>query len=186
VVLAARYLAGEEVPELSGALLATVPPAVPAGELAGYWVTCYGFMHGGAQRYHADVALVTAESERRVRVTNYPPAPRTDGRAFPFRNEIEATLASRHLIGHWRNTSDTRYFGSVHLAVLPGETIMEGHYTGFGSDISVSEGRWKWARVETETAPPVTLREPSVLHGLLAERSQDDPPLAVADIGEEA
>jgi hypothetical protein len=72
----------------------------------------------------------------------------------------------------------------LHLAVLPGETIMEGFYTGFGSDISVSFSPWKWARIEAEAAPDVTLHEPSVLHGLVAERTQDDPPLAVADIGE--
>lgn len=190
VVLAARHLAGDEAPEPSGMLLGTVPHGFPAQALCGYWVTCYDFPHAGARRYHADIARVTAESDRRVRVTNHPPEPRTEGRAFPFRNEIDAVLASRHLIGHWRNTSDTRYFGSLHLAVLPGETIMDGYYTGFASDILASEGRWKWVRLETgslpDAAPPdVILREPSVLHGLVAQRSQDDPPLALADIGEE-
>ena len=186
VILAARHLAGDEAPEPSGILLTTVPHSFAAAELAGYWVTCYDFTHAGSRRYHADVALITAESERRIRASNHPPTPRTEGRAFPFLNEIEATLVNRHLIGCWRNTSDTRYFGSLHLAVLPGETIMEGYYTGFGSDIEVSEGRWKWARLEAGAAPEVTLREPSILHGLVAERCQDDLPLAVTDIGEEA
>lgn len=183
VALAVDWLLGDEVYPVD--LLGPVPPGFPAQALVGWWVTCYDFPHGARRLYHADVAQVTAESRDRVRVTNHSPAPRTEGRAFPFRNEIEAQLASRHLIGHWRNTSDTRYFGSLHLAVLPGETIMEGYYTGFGSDIEVSGGRWKWARLDTGTAPEISLREPSVLHGLVAGRSQDDPPLAVADIGEE-
>lgn len=185
VLLAARTLAGDEVAELSGVLLATVPHGFSAQALAGYWVTCYDFEHAGRRLYHADVARVTAESERCVRVSNHPPEPRTDGRAFAFRNEIEAWLAGRHLVGHWRNTSDTRYFGSLHLAVLPGETVMQGYYTGLASDISVSEGFWKWVRLDTAEVPRLTLLEPSVLHGLIAERSQDDAPLALADIGEE-
>jgi hypothetical protein len=187
-VLAARHLAGDEAPEPSGILLDPVPHSFPAQALAGYWLTCYDFPHAGKRLYHADVARVAAESDRRVKVTNHPPEPRTEGRAFPFRNEIEAQLVSRHLIGHWRNTSDTRYFGGLHLAVLPGETVMEGYYTGFASDIGVSEGRWRWARlgVGLETTPRVTLWEPSALHALVAERSQDDAPLALADIGEEA
>jgi hypothetical protein len=186
VLLAARTLSGDEAAEPSGVLLGTVPHGFSAQALAGYWVTCYDFPHAGVRRYHADVACIMADSDRRVRISNDSPAPRTEGRAFPFRNEIEAQLASRHLIGHWRNTSDTRYFGSLHLAVLPGETVMEGYYTGFGSDISVSGGRWKWVRLDTEGAPCVLLAEPSDLHALLAGRTQDDPPLAVADIGEEA
>jgi hypothetical protein len=189
VVLAARHLAGDEAPEPSGVLLATVPPAFPADDLAGYWVTCYDFTHAGRQQYHADVACITAETAQRVRITNHPPQPRTDGRAQPFRNEIEARLASRHLVGHWRNTSDSRYFGSLHLAVLPGETIMEGYYTGFASDIGVSAGQWKWARLDPASLPdagPATVRlaEPSVLHGLVAERSPQDALLALAEIGE--
>ena len=69
---------------------------------------------------------------------NHPPEPRSEGRGTPFRNEIDAALAGRHLIGEWRNTSDTRYYGTLQLAVLPGETVMEGYYTGVGSDIEVS------------------------------------------------
>lgn len=184
VALAADWLLGDEARPVD--LLASVPPAFPAQALAGWWVTCYDFPHAGRRLYHADVARIAAESDCRVRVTNHSPSPRTDGRVFPFRNEIEAQLASRHLTGQWRNVSDTRYFGALQLAVLPGETVMDGWYTGFASDISVSEGRWKWVRLDTEDMPRLTLREPSVLHGLIAERSQDDAPLALADIGEEA
>ena len=50
---------------------------------------------------------------------NDSPQPRTEGRSAPFRNAIEAQLAGRHLIGTWRNGSDTRYFGTMQLAVLP-------------------------------------------------------------------
>jgi hypothetical protein len=186
VVLAARDLAGEESLEPSGVLLRTVPGGFPAQALAGYWLTCYGFTHGDAIRYHADVAHVTADSDHHVRVTNDQPEPRTEGRATPFRNEIEARLVSRHLIGDWRNVSDTRYFGTMQLAVMPGETIMEGHYLGFGSDISVSFAPWKWARVGADVPPGLALREPAELHALVAGRSPYDPPLAVDEIGEDA
>lgn len=178
-------------PRPSETLLDTVPHSFPAAALCGHWVTCYQFRRGEMPRIHADIARVTAESERHVRATNHPPAPRTEGRAFPFRNEIEAQLASRHLIGHWKNTSDTRYFGAVHLAVLPGETVMEGYYTGFGSDIEVSTGRWRWVRIDPESLsgvalPKVVLREPAALYDLVTNHSQHDPPLKLADVGEEA
>lgn len=186
ILLAARHLAGDETAEPTGILLETVPHSFPAQALAGYWVTCFDFASGGARRYHADVALIQAESDRCVSITNHSPTPRTEGRVSPFRNEIEARLAGRHLIGSWRNTSDTRYLGSLHLAVLPGEIVMDGYYTGVASDIQVSAGNWKWVRLDTEASPEVTLREPSVLHGLIAERSQNDPPLELAEIGEDA
>jgi hypothetical protein len=66
----------------------------------------------------ASSPTITAGSDRTVRISNQTAA-RTEGREkSPFRNEIDAQLASRHLLGYWRNTSDTRYFGLVHLAVL--------------------------------------------------------------------
>lgn len=105
-------------------------------------VISYQFSHGEGTRFHADIARVTAVSSRRVCAVNHPPEPRTEGRARAFRNEIDAELSNRHLIGHWRNTSDRRYFGSLQLAVLPGETVMEGHYTGFGRDVEVFGGFW--------------------------------------------
>jgi hypothetical protein len=186
VVLAARDLAGEESLEPSGVLLRTVPGGFPAQALAGYWLTCFTFTHAGAIQYHADVAQVTAEAEHRITVTNDAPEPRTEGRpSSPFRNEIEAHLRSRHLMGEWKNTNDQRYFGQLQLAVLPGETIMEGYYLGFGSDISVSFGTWKWVRVGADVPPDLALREPAALHALAAGRSPYDPPLAVDEIGED-
>lgn len=166
-------------------VLGIVPAGFPAHRLDGAWLTCYQFDHGGETRHHADIAHVTALAGSGVRARNYPPEPRTEGRAAGFRNEIEARLASRHLVGHWRNVSDTRYFGSLHLAVLPGEMVMEGYYTGFASDIEVSTGVWKWVRVEPAgDLGPVTLGEPAALYALAMGRTQDSPPLTVAEIQE--
>ena len=167
-------------------LLDSVPHSFHADALAGPWITAYQFAHAGGARYHADVAHILAEGEREVRAVNHPPEPRTQGRVSPFRNEIEGRLFGRHLIGTWRNTSDTRYYGSLHLAVLPGETVMDGHYTGLASDISVSAEHWRWVRLNPEGLAAVTLREPSAVYELVMTRTQDDPPLSAADIGEEA
>jgi hypothetical protein len=170
------------------ALLDGVPNSFAADTLAGPWVTVYEFAHAGKPMVHADIATVTAGSDRHVRAVNHPPEPRTEGRANPFRNEIAAELVSRHLIGHWKNTSDARYFGSLHLAVAPGETAMEGYYTGFASDVQVSFGWWRWARLDPGGEPldGLVLREPSCLRDLLRNRSPSDAPLSVADIREDA
>jgi hypothetical protein len=170
----------------SASLLDSVPPGFPADALAGPWVTAYQFTHAGALRHHADIAHVAAEGDREVRALNHPPEPRTQGRASPFRNEIEGRLFGRHLVGTWRNTSDTRYFGSLHLAVLPGETVMDGYYTGLASDISVSAEHWRWVRLDDAGLSAVTLREPAAIYELVMSRTQDDPPLSAAGIGEEA
>ena len=155
------------------------PPGFAASVLAGEWLTCYQFPHDGGQLHHADLATVTA-AEAPLRAVNHPPAPRTEGRAVPFQNEVEAELASRHLVGHWRNTSDTRYFGQLHLAVLPGETVLDGYFTGFASDVAVSLGRWRWVRVDLGPADPpeISLADPAVLyrsrHGPLGVRRAAD------------
>jgi DNA-binding transcriptional regulator YiaG len=177
--------------EMPGAtLLGSVPESFPASQLSGPWVTCYQFGHAGELRHHADIAQITAGSDRSIRAGNHPPEPRSEGRAKPFRNMIEAELAGRHLIGHWRNTSDTRYFGSLHLAVLPGEMVMEGYYTGVGSDIQVSTGYWKWVRLEPGSLveadlAAVALREPAALYDIVMH-SQYDAPLTLADVREDA
>ena len=121
--------------EASLGLLASVPHSFSADILGGFWVTCYQFESSRGIQCHADITQLVPRSDRQVTAKNYPPDPRTQGQASPFRNEIEAQLANRHLIDHWKNISDTRYFGSVHLAVLPGEMVMDGYYTGFSSDI---------------------------------------------------
>jgi hypothetical protein len=183
-VMAACEAVTDDAPAPVASLLEAVPPGFPAGALAGPWVTAYQFSHAGAPHFHADVAHVAAEGEREVRAVNHPPEPRTQGRASPFRNEIEGRLFGRHLVGAWRNVSDTRYFGSLHLAVLPGETVMDGHYTGLASDILVSAGRWRWVRLEPGDLSGAVLREPSAIYELVMSRTQDDPPLTAADIGE--
>jgi hypothetical protein len=169
-------------------LLAAVPPAFPAEALAGPWLTCYQFTHAGTPRHHADIAHVATVADGRVRAVNHPPEPRSEGRARSFRNEIEGQLAGRHLIGEWRNTSDTRYYGTVQLAVLPGETVMHGWYAGVGSDIEVSAGYWKWVRLDAGPVPSpagISLREPAALYDLVMSRSQTDAPLTLADVREE-
>jgi hypothetical protein len=185
-VMAACEAVTDDVPALAASLLDDVPNGFPGGALAGPWVTAYRFTHLGGALYHADIAHVTAEGEREVRAVNHPPDPRTQGRASPFRNEIEGRLFGRHLIGTWRNTSDHRYFGSLHLAVLPGETVMDGHYTGLASDISVSVEHWRWVRLEPGDMSALALRDPSAVYELVMTRTQDDPPLTLADIREDA
>ena len=171
----------------AAALLAAVPPAFPVEALAGPWVTCYQFSHGGEAKFHADIAHVTIGPDSRIRAVNHPPEPRSEGRARPFRNEIDAALAGRHLIGEWQNISDTRYFGTLQLAVLPGEIVMEGWYAGVGSDIEVSTGFWKWVRLDPGLVPPAgfALRDPHELYDLVMKHSQYGAPLTLADVREE-
>ena len=175
-------------PAATGAAL-SVPPSFPADELAGSWVTCYQFTHDGELRHHADIAHVITGPGGRFRAANHPPEPRSEGRARPFRNEIDAELTGRHLIGEWRNSSDTRYYGSLQLAVLPGEIVMEGIYTGIGSDIEVSTGSWRWVRLDPGPDAEihgVTLREPSAVYDLVMAHSQYGEPLTLADVREVA
>src|SRR5260370_34491876 len=172
----------DETQDVLGTILGAMPNSFKAEALNGYWLTAYQFHHGsgnGTAQHHADIACITADSDRRIHALNHPPEPRTEGRANPFRNQIEAELVSRHLIGHWRNISDTRYFGMGHLAVLQGETIMDGYYTGFESDITVSFARWRWVRLEPNSREgtdlyAVCLRVPSTLYELRLGRSQYD------------
>lgn len=180
------YAATEGATGGGALLLAAVPNSFPAVTLAGPWVTAYQFTHAGIPHHHADIATVAAEGDWLIRAVNHPPEPRTQGRASPFLNEIEARLFGRHLIGTWRNTSDTRYFGSLHLAVLPGETVMDGHYTGLASDISVSAEHWRWVRLEADDFTGAALGQPSAIFELVMSRTQDDPPLTIDDIREDA
>lgn len=167
-----------------------VPAAFAPAQLAGNWVTAYEFTHAGTPHHHADIAHVTVSPGGQVRAVNHPPEPRTEGRTRPFRNEISARLAGRHLIGTWRNTSDARYFGSVHLAVWAGETSMDGWYTGLASDVEVSLNRWKWIRLDTGEISPedlsrVVLRDPAAVYEAVAVHPFDAP-IGLNDIGETA
>lgn len=176
---------------VAASLLSGVPPAFPADVLTGYWVTSYQFTHAGRPHHHADIASVTAVSDSRIQAVNHPPAPRTEGRPSPFRNVIEADLAHRHLVGHWKNTSDSRYFGSLELAVLPGETVMQGVYTGVASDIEVSMSAWRWVRLDPDSTAnadvaAVVLRDPAEVYELVQSHSQYGGPLLLAEIREGA
>ena len=169
-------------------LLESIPHSFPADTLSGLWITSYRFNSASGIGVHADITRVTAQSSRRVTARNYPPDPRTQGHVPSFRNEIEAQLANRHLIGHWRNLSDTRYFGSIQLAVLPGEAVMEGYYTSFANDIHVEAMPWKWVRLDPASVAAidlsqVVLKEPELIHGLL-ERSAEEAPLGLTAVVE--
>jgi hypothetical protein len=169
-------------------LLSSVPSSFPASKLAGLWTTCFPIGAGG-KACHVDIALVTPESDRRVRIRNYPPEPRTDGHAEGFRNEIEAELVTRHLIGHWKNVSDTRYFGALQLAVLPGDNVMDGQFTSLASDIKVGVGNWRWVRLERsvsdEQLARVKLREPGSIYAMIKKHRHNAGPMRLTDVTEE-
>jgi hypothetical protein len=93
------------------ALFASFAPAVEPAQLAGLWVTCYVF---DGTKHHVDLSTV-AVTNSAVTARNYPPEPRAEAHASGFRNEIEAGLFGRHLIGRWRNISDTYFYGFAAL-----------------------------------------------------------------------
>jgi transcriptional regulator with XRE-family HTH domain len=172
-------------------VLSQVPHAFPAGALDGWWVSSYQYRPEPEPLFHVDVARVVAQADRHILATNHPPEPRTDGRAAAFRNEVSAELAGRHLIGAWRNLSDTRYFGSLHLAVLPGETVMDGLYTGLATDIEISFARWRWVRLNPATIDgvdlsAVTLHSPTDIHSTIERHSPRSGPLDLTAIGDVA
>jgi hypothetical protein len=174
-----------------GTPLSRIPQSFPAATLDGWWVSAYRYRQDPEPLYHADIARVLASGDRHVHAANHPPEPRTEGRAAAFRNEIGAELVGRHLIGAWRNTSDTRYFGSLHLAVLPGETVMDGVYTGLATDIEISFARWRWVRLDPTTLEgvdlaAVRLRSPTDIHMLIEQHSPLDGLLDLTAIGEAA
>ena len=182
-VVLACAAAAQGLPALASPLPAEAPPAFPAETLAGPWVTCYQFSHGGEVKFHADIAHVTISPDGRVQAVNHPPEPRSEGRGRSFRNVISGHLSGRHLIGEWANISDTRYYGVLMLAVLPGETVMEGPYAGVKSDVEVSTGLWRWVRLDPdEGLAEITLREPSDLYDLVMAHSQYGAPLTLADV----
>jgi hypothetical protein len=189
-VLRAAEDAAQITPGAGAGYLITTPPSFSAEVLAGHWVTAYQFGHDGRPHHHADIARVAAGSASRIRAVNHPPAPRTEGRSSPFRNEIAADLANRHLNGQWKNVSDSRYWGLVELAAQPGETVMDGGYMGYASDILVSAGRWRWVRLDPASIPEVglagvALRDPAALYELVMDYSLHDEPLTLADVTEE-
>lgn len=170
----------------AGALSDELAPGLSAAVLSGLWVTAYRVDDVGC---HVDLTRLTAVSGHRVTGRNWPPEPRGEKVHTGYRNEIDAELSQRHLVGHWRNSRDSYYFGAMHLAVLPGETILSGLYTANTSDVTVVAEPWKWARVnETDTADvdlgELAMRSPERVYALVQQRSRLDPPLGLADITE--
>jgi hypothetical protein len=171
-------------------LVSSVAHSFPASDLSGLWVTAYPFRSSQGRGRHVDLAHLRAESDRRLVSQNFPPDPRTERRGKrPFLNEIEAEVANRHVVGFWKNLSDNRYFGSIHLAVLPGESVMEGHYTHFMSDVEAGASQWKWVRIDPASISGVELsrvwlKDLDTLYDLVFDHSKHDPPLPLAAIAE--
>jgi DNA-binding transcriptional regulator YhcF (GntR family) len=171
-------------------ILESVPSTFSADLLGGLWVTSYTFHSDQGPKPHAEIARVTPQSSRRLTSTNFPPEPRTQDHVPPFRTEVDAQLANRHLIGFWKNVSDTRYFGSIHLAVLPGENVMAGYYTSLTSDVRVDAMAWKWVRLDpaslsTVGYPKVRLKDPGVVHDILMQFAGKFP-IAASVVAEES
>jgi hypothetical protein len=167
-------------------LLDSVPSTVTTDQIAGDWVTSYDFQSDGETHYHADIARITANTARRLSAKTL--VARTQDRARPFGNVIDAELATRHLIGHWKNTGDTRYFGTIHLAVMAQADVMEGRYTSFDQDDAVAEGAWKWVRLSvpagTGDLSREALRDPAEIHQILQGRSRHAGPIPLAEVTE--
>ncbi|MFC7424079.1 hypothetical protein [Nocardia tengchongensis] len=165
---------------------ALIGPSLPPAAIAGCWVTAYKF---DSVRHHADIAVITPQGGRRITAANWPPSPRSEDQAEGFRNQVEAELYGRHLIGQWRNLSDSYYFGSLHLSVMPGEMMLTGYYTGFPHDMEVVAEQWKWVRIEPSSLDgidlaAVTLQAPALIYALLQDRSHTAGPMTLEDITE--
>jgi hypothetical protein len=167
------------------ALFASFAPAVEPAQLAGLWVTGYVF---DGTKHHVGLSTITVTNNA-VTARNYPPEPRAEAHASGFPNEIEAGLFGRHLIGRWRNINDSYFYGSLHFAVLPGETMLDGYYTGFLSDSQVVAERWRWVRVEPQSAEgvdvnTVVLGEPRRIYDAIVGRSPFDAPIPLEQLTE--
>ena len=162
-------------------VLASIPPLFPVSKLEGLWATTYQFQSKEKLAHHADISRLRASADRRVRAINH--ASRTENHKRPFENDIEAELANRHLIGHWRNRNDTRYFGAVHLAVLSGECVMEGQYTSLANDVATNGGDWKWVKLDTamtdEELKTVSLKHPKEVYDVLTSHAGSDGAIAL-------
>ncbi|MBS9535592.1 hypothetical protein KIH27_18560 [Mycobacterium sp. M1] len=165
------------------AVLTGFGPAVDPTALAGLWVTCFTVE---VTRHHADLSTITVTNGV-VTAKNYPPDPRTEGQTHGYKNHIHARVFGRHLIGQWRNVNDSYYYGAVHFAVLPGETVLDGYYTGFVNDTQVVAERWRWVRVDPQSTTgidldDVKLGQPRRLYDCIMRRSNLDGPITLADL----
>ena len=168
-----------------GELLSSVVPVLEPALLAGLWVTAYVMGDG---RRHVDLSTVTA-SRSGVTSRNYPPEPRAEGHHTGHIADISARLFGRHVMGQWRNRNDRYYYGSLHLAVLPGEAMLDGYYTGFLNDTQIVAEPWRWVRVAPVSVAGVdlssaTLGQPREIYDMLAQRSQFDGPISLEQVTE--
>jgi hypothetical protein len=67
--------------------------------------------------------------------------------------------------------------------------MLDGHYTGFLSDSEVVAERWRWVRVEVQSAEGVDLNtvvlgEPQRIYDAIVERSRFDGPIPLAQLTE--
>lgn len=164
-------------------VLSTVAPGVDPSLLSGLWVT--GYLISGGHR-HVDLSTVTVTGPR-LRSCNYPPAPRFEGHSSGHETDITARLYGRHVMGHFRNRNDRYFFGSLHLAVLPGEVILDGYYTGFLNDTMVLVEPWRWVLVEPGSTAGidltnVALGEPGEIYDMLFARTPFDGPIPLGDV----
>jgi hypothetical protein len=164
-------------------LLAAIAPAVQPAALAGLWVSGYVFQ---GSRVHVDLSTVTATKDG-VTSRNYPPEPRAEGYPSGHTTDISARLVGRHVLGQWRNRNDSYYYGSLHLAVLPGDTILDGYYTGFLNDTQIVAEPWRWVRVQPASAAgvdltTVTLAEPRRLYDTVVRRTPFDGPIPLEQV----
>jgi hypothetical protein len=168
-----------------GDLLSPIPPAVDPSVLSGVWVTCYEF---DDVLHHVDLSTIVVANGA-LTAKNYPPEPRSDHHASGFCNDIEAGLYGRQLMGRWRNTNDNYFYGSLHLAVLPGETMLDGYYTTLINDSRVDAGPWRWVRVEPRSLDGVDLNtvrlgEPRRLYDAMVGRTRFDGPIPLEQLTE--
>ena len=173
-----------DAPPLSNdGLLSSITPALEPKILAGLWCTGYLFEDG---LRHVDLSTIVV-TKNAISAGNYPPHPRAEGKPSGHITDITARLFGRHLLGQWRNRNDLYYFGSVHLAVLPGETILDGHYTGVWNDTQVVAAPWRWVRVDPKSGAgidleSITLADPQRVYGLIARHSQFDRPISLQQL----
>ncbi len=171
-------------PPPNSELLTPVRAGVELASLAGLWVTCYLVDNC----HHVDLSTITI-TEDAVTAKNYPPQSRIEGHASGYANDIAAGLFGRHLIGQWRNVNDRYFYGSIHLAVLPGEMVLDGYYTAVATDTAVTAGRWRWVRVEPGSADgvdlsTVALGEPHRLHEVILGRTRFEGPIPLNEVTE--
>jgi hypothetical protein len=166
-------------------VLSAIAPSLDHTLLAGLW--CSGYILNGDQ-HHVDLSTITATTYG-LTAKNYPPLPRFEGHPTGHKTDLSARLFNRHLLGHWRNVNDAYYFGSMHLIVLPGETVLEGYYTGFLDDRQIVAQPWRWIRIEPSSHAgvdlnEVTLQEPRELYSTLASQTRFGGPLSLSSVTE--